>query len=449
MGVRDMPQSRLMSWTAVMLTVALPGTCAIAAALETPPPAIAHDPLRCVQASEFPRVSAGVSSTVGVRGARVYFRAHGYPDWYYVDMRVLEGTRYLALLPRPLPETKQLDYYVHALDAQVQMSQTDTYDPEVTRGQCALRKKLPIWKGPMEILLHGTKELQAPIPPGFSSQGIVGFVTPAGQTITGSAFPGGGAPAAPTASAAPAASGGSATALAAGGGISATMIVVGATLAAGAGVAGVAAASSGGGGEDKKNDQEKPDTGPAPTLTLTMTPDGAAMASVTQVRFTATTTGLDTATITYQWDFGDGTTSAEAQPTHTFATAGAPQVQLTVRDARAKTATGKVAMVVKDLAGRWEQNRGGVPSHLNCVHNAAAWSCTNPVFDISDGTANVMQLFGTLSSPRTFSGTIRNEDLFYGKPYDETTCGGDFDANLNTLVCCCPWGIPYTFTREQ
>lgn len=432
---------RLESGTTVALAAALSGAAGIAAALEAPPaPAIAHDPLRCVQASEFPRVGAGVTSTVGVRGARVYFKAHGQTDWYYVDMRVLEGARYLALLPRPLPETKQLDYYVHALDAQVQMAQTDTYDPEVTRGQCALRKKLPLWKGPIEILLHGTRELQAPIPPGFSSQGIVGFVTPAGQTITGAALPGGGAPVAP------AASGGSATALAAGGGISATMIVVGATLAGGAGVAGIAAASRA--GDDKKNNQQRPDDSRLATLSLTVT-NTVALASVTQVLFTATVTGLDTATLTYQWSFGDGTTSAEARPTHTFAAAGTSQVQLTVRDGSGKTLAGSLPIVVKTLAGRWEQNRGGVPSHLDCAHNGAALSCTNPVFDIGDGTANVLQLFGNLSNPRSFAGTIRNEDLYYGKPYEEATCSGDFAANLDSLVCCCPWGIPYTFIREQ
>jgi glucose/arabinose dehydrogenase len=36
--------------------------------------------------------------------------------------------------------------------------------------------------------------------------------------------------------------------------------------------------------------------------------------------------------LTYQWTFGDGTTSTEANPTHTYTTAGAYQVRLTVSD---------------------------------------------------------------------------------------------------------------------
>ncbi len=151
------------------------------AASTTPPPEIVHDPLRCVREREFPRVDASVTAATDLKRARVYFKAHQHPDWYYVDMRMAEGPHYLTLLPQPLPETKHVDYYVQALDSSVQSTQTDTYEPEVNRDRCRLRKT-PAWRWPLEIILGGTKEGQSPIPPGFGMKGIVSFVRAASKT---------------------------------------------------------------------------------------------------------------------------------------------------------------------------------------------------------------------------------------------------------------------------
>ncbi|MFD4256242.1 ThuA domain-containing protein [Streptomyces sp. NPDC058534] len=50
--------------------------------------------------------------------------------------------------------------------------------------------------------------------------------------------------------------------------------------------------------------------------------------------------------ISYAWDFGDGQTSTEANPSHSFATNGVRNVQLTVSDASGKTGTANVSVTV-------------------------------------------------------------------------------------------------------
>jgi hypothetical protein len=187
------------------------------------PPAIAHAPLRCVRAQENPLVKAGVTAQASIQTNRVYFKAHQHPDWYYIDMKALEVPDYLALLPQPLPATKQIDYYVQALDVKLQTSRTDQYEPKVTRGACRRGFFLPSGfdKG---IVIGATKAGQSPIPPGFSKAGIVAFVTIAGVKIIGSAL---------TSGAAAGGAGGS-TAVATGGGISKGVLIGGAVAAGGA-----------------------------------------------------------------------------------------------------------------------------------------------------------------------------------------------------------------------
>jgi len=142
-------------------------------------PSIGHDPLECIKVDTFPQVDAAISSPLGVARTRVYFKAHQHPDWYYADMKASETAQFLATLPKPLPETRQLDYYVYALDTQFQTAQTSEFGPQVVKETC--RRDAGLWLPPEGgIVVGATKEGQPPIPPGFSPRGIVGFVTVAG-----------------------------------------------------------------------------------------------------------------------------------------------------------------------------------------------------------------------------------------------------------------------------
>ncbi|WP_194821773.1 ThuA domain-containing protein [Micromonospora sp. S-DT3-3-22] len=58
----------------------------------------------------------------------------------------------------------------------------------------------------------------------------------------------------------------------------------------------------------------------------------------------------DGGTLTYAWKFGDGQTSTEANPTHTYATAGDYTAQLTVTNPKGRTAVANVPVTVGNTA---------------------------------------------------------------------------------------------------
>jgi hypothetical protein len=214
-----------------------------------------------------------------VAKAQRRFKAHQYTDWYYVDMRTAEGAQYLALLPQPLPETRQLDYYVHALDIGVRSSQTETYAPAViTPGPCEDRV-VPPWTWPEEIIIGGTKKDQRPIPPGFSSKGIIAFVAVTGAMITGAALIGGSGGAATTGATA-------GVGTAASGGFSSTALLVAGGFVAAGGAAAIVATSKSPDPLDVDDDGDgfSENQGDCNDQNSDLHPNGAVTATVTDSR---------------------------------------------------------------------------------------------------------------------------------------------------------------------
>jgi hypothetical protein len=240
------------------------------------PPQIQHTPLLCLEPAGFPELDARVISPSAVQRTRIYFKAHQFPDWYYVEMKAVEAAKYMALLPQPMEGTTHIDYYVYALDSQFQTGQTDEYMPSVAKDKCTIEKKRDDKAKPTpRIVVGGTKEGQPPIPPGFRRLGIVAFVTIAGATIAGAAL-GGGAAGAGAGGAAAAASGGAA----AGGGISTVTVaavVGGAAVVAG----GIAVASKG---------SSSASSPAATTATTTVTTTTTTSTSTTTSTISTTTT---------------------------------------------------------------------------------------------------------------------------------------------------------------
>ena len=64
--------------------------------------------------------------------------------------------------------------------------------------------------------------------------------------------------------------------------------------------------------------------------------------------FTGSNSTDDTAVVTYAWDFDDGNTSSQADPVHTFTTAGDYTVQLTVTDGEGLTDTASITISVSE-----------------------------------------------------------------------------------------------------
>ncbi|MBM0232432.1 ThuA domain-containing protein [Micromonospora sp. STR1_7] len=83
----------------------------------------------------------------------------------------------------------------------------------------------------------------------------------------------------------------------------------------------------------------------APIAAASATPTSGA-APLTVTFSSAGSRDPDGGTLTYAWTFGDGQTSTEANPTHTYATAGNYTAQLTVTNPKGRTAVANVPITV-------------------------------------------------------------------------------------------------------
>jgi hypothetical protein len=229
---------------------------AAAAEVAQSPLRIRHIPLACVTSTDTPKVEARVSPEPDLEKSYVYFRAKDSgPDYYYT---IMEGSpkSLAARLPRPMPETKTIEYYVQAADRAQLISRTPDYAPPVTKGAICAAPSAMVPPAGAGLTIGLTKNGQNPIPPGFNKDDIVQVILVTGAIVTVS-YALGMMTAAVPAAAVPVAAGAGAAA----GGIS-TLAIVG----IGVGVAGgVAVAAGGGGGSDKPTPTPPPTPSPTPT----------------------------------------------------------------------------------------------------------------------------------------------------------------------------------------
>lgn len=88
----------------------------------------------------------------------------------------------------------------------------------------------------------------------------------------------------------------------------------------------------------------------APTAVATATPlTGDAPL---EVSFTGSNSTDDVGIVSYAWDFKDGNSSTDADPTHTFTTAGSYEVELTVTDGEGLTDTATVTITVGQMGNQ-------------------------------------------------------------------------------------------------
>ena len=158
------------------------------------PPLFTHDALSCMSTDDFPVVEAAFEPAElrALRKAQVYFKAGQTDAWYFVEMEPGEESRLHATLPKPLAETARVDYYLFFLSVTFEPAHSEEFSVHVSETGCGTIRRA-VTSSPMALTLRATVLNQAPIPPGFSPQGISSLVTTAGNTVSvGSAAVGGG-----------------------------------------------------------------------------------------------------------------------------------------------------------------------------------------------------------------------------------------------------------------
>ena len=230
---------------------------------------IEHQAIDCIVRNTHARVEARYAPETVVQ-KRVYFRASGTDDFYWVELAGDPGGTLAAFLPKPHPTTESIEYYLQGEVSSTDRAQTDHFSPVVsTMTYCqneAKNFRQPADNEQVSIVLGLIRWGQAAVPEGFLPTNIASVVLADGTTASISeAMKAGGTQQSASGQSASASSG-------AGGGMSTWAIVGGALGAAGLAVA---VGGGGGGGDDSGGNGGPP---PGPTLP-------ASCAGVTEANF--------------------------------------------------------------------------------------------------------------------------------------------------------------------
>lgn len=365
------------------------GPLALGAAAPQSPLQIDHDPLACVTPRECPKVDASVAPGQVFEKGYVYFKAAQTEDFYYVLMNG-QPESLAGVLPRPLPETPAIDYYLRAVDREELSKKTPDYLPPVvpSEGVCKTRG-VPIAAGAAgaALTIGLTSEKQDPVPAGFNRNDIAHVILVSGAVVTlAEAIRLHGQQTAQSKK-----SSGSSAALIIGG-----IAVVGAGIAIAANNRGSSSPGS-----------------PSVSVTASSTSGPAPLT----VNFSAPVQG-GSAPFSFHWTFGDGGTSTVQNPAHIYLSPGTYTAMVTVSDSHARTATASVTVTVTG------------PPPLNFFEADVNWSGA-PDIDINvlnSGGAAVGQAFRVPCGPTE----NRSERVIL---QGTSLVSGSYSVALTALAC--------------
>jgi hypothetical protein len=146
------------------------------------PPVIEHQPAPCTIPGHVISLCASISDDGQVARTRVYFRKAGEDFYSYVDM-VFMGLNYCGTVPAPREgKVKILEYYVQAVDDQVQPTRTSTFQMAIQpEGMCEFPPLEKDAKKASSIRVFASSKKQGGKLPGdFEPTGVT-FVPVAGR----------------------------------------------------------------------------------------------------------------------------------------------------------------------------------------------------------------------------------------------------------------------------
>jgi hypothetical protein len=156
---------------------------------------IEHEPPRCLVADKHPRLLACISPSAQAARARVYFRAGGTRDWYFVDMKP-SGTCLEGVLPKPRRTLQHVDYYLSATDRSSEESRTGEHSLLVVPKEGDCREAPFVPNAP--VVATPASAGAAALPAGFGvtgaglSTGLVLGTIGGGVAVVGGIVAGGG-----------------------------------------------------------------------------------------------------------------------------------------------------------------------------------------------------------------------------------------------------------------
>src|SRR3954452_1200998 len=150
----------------LILAVLTPGLLCAAA-----PIAIHDEAVGCVPAGRFASLTARLEPADQVSRARLAFRASGNPTWSFVPMKP-EGSVYRGVLPQPLGDTTQIDYYIEATSLDTTPTRSTEHTATVADHAVCEKKGLASAAAveTASITLDGGA---TGVPAGFAATGIV------------------------------------------------------------------------------------------------------------------------------------------------------------------------------------------------------------------------------------------------------------------------------------
>ena len=145
-----------------------------AAAARAEAPQVDHQPAPCSLPGRAISLCATITDDGQVAKARLYFRPAGEKFYSFVDME-FGGLSFCGTLPAPREgKLKSIDYYVQAVDDQLESQRTSTYMLAVQpEGACEFPAVEKDAARAQAIVVHLTNRKQGKkLPDGFSAAGV-------------------------------------------------------------------------------------------------------------------------------------------------------------------------------------------------------------------------------------------------------------------------------------
>ncbi len=146
---------------------------------------IVHRKPACAPVGGNVPVTATLPPALAVSSMRVYFRATGTQDDYFIEMHRDDANSYWAVLPVPSSQTTAVAYRLVERDAQGDQHATDPATIPVS-APCPLTLREEEARSARNLVIRQSQPFQPIVPPGFECTGIVARISSDGQL---SAYP--------------------------------------------------------------------------------------------------------------------------------------------------------------------------------------------------------------------------------------------------------------------